>query len=135
MCRSAALASCACARKFNIREGYDGSACNISTSSGSPLVQRGEQAALEPVRRAKCDGSEIGPAVDQSSAVNRMLLLFTASAIAAPKSCLKVLDQELFVEWLAQEADCAGLQDAPADFFFGKRSDEDHWRAVAPPDQ
>ena len=74
------------------------------------------------------------PAVDQSSAVNRMCY-YSHPAIATPKSCLEVLDQELFVEWLAQEADCAGLQDAPADFFFGKRSDEDHWRAVAPRDQ
>jgi hypothetical protein len=53
----------------------------------------------------------------------------------APKSCLKVRYQMLFVEWLAQETYRARRKDTCADLFFGKRCDEDHWRAVAPRDQ
>jgi hypothetical protein len=46
-----------------------------------------------------------------------------------------MLYQLLVVEWLAQETYRAGLKGSPADLFFGKRCDEDQWRAVAPRDQ
>ena len=59
----------------------------------------------------------------------------SGSTVVAPQSCPKILYQLLVVEWLAQETYRASLKGSPADFFFGKRRDEDHWRAVAPRDQ
>jgi hypothetical protein len=46
------------------------------------------------------------------------LLLFRASAVVDPKSCLKVLDEFLVVEWLAQESYGARLKDSRADAYF-----------------
>src|SRR5215467_8099143 len=45
--------------------------------------------------------------------------------LADCERCLEVLDQQRFLEWLAQEADRAGFEHAAPDAVLGERRDED----------